>query len=47
MKNEKLDLETYMVEPVLRDRLFRVNPADLKRNFQPLGELDEADIADI
>ena len=47
MKREKLDLETCMVEPVLRDRLFRVNPAELKRNFLPLGELDEADIADI
>lgn len=47
MAKEKLDLETYMVEPALRDRLFRVRPEDLKMNYQPLGELDDVDIADI
>ncbi len=47
MHESKLDLETYMVAPVFRDRLFRVNPAQLTHNFQPMGELDEEDISEI
>lgn len=47
MKNEKLDLEISMVAPVLRDRLFRVNPENLNRDFQPMGELDDEDISEI
>ncbi len=45
--NDKLDLETSMVAPVLRDRLFRVNPENLTRDFQPMGELDEEAISEI
>ena len=47
MNNKRLDLETSMVAPVLRDKLFRVNPEQLIRDFQPMGELDEEDISEI
>ncbi|MCV2864414.1 ParB N-terminal domain-containing protein [Albidovulum sediminicola] len=47
MAKEKLDLETYMVDPVLRDRLYRVNPEALTRDYQPMGELDAEDISEI
>ena len=47
MAKEKLDLETYMVDPVLRDRLYRVNPEALTPDYQPMGELDAEDISEI
>ncbi|WP_170708808.1 MULTISPECIES: ParB N-terminal domain-containing protein [unclassified Ruegeria] len=47
MEIEKIDLETSMVAKELRSKLFRMNPADLHPDFQPLGELDRDDIAEI
>ncbi len=47
MPNKTLDLETSLVAPALRDKLFRVNPAELIRDFQPMGELDEEDISEV
>jgi hypothetical protein len=47
MAKEKLNLETYMVDPVLRDRLYRVNPEALTRDYQPMGKLDAEDISEI
>jgi hypothetical protein len=41
------DLETYMVAPILRDRLFRVPLAALNRDYQPMGELAAEDIGKI
>lgn len=36
-----------MVAKPLRDKLFRIDPADLHPDFRPLGELDSDDIAEV
>lgn len=47
METEKPDLETSLVAKEFRDKLFRMKPADLHPDFQPLGKLDRDDIAEI
>ena len=47
MTYDFLDFETSMIAKTLRDRLFRIDPAKLRPDFQPLGELDDDDLAEI
>ena len=47
MDEKRIDIETYMIAGIFRDRLFRVRPRELAHESLSMGELNEEDIQDI
>ncbi len=47
MAKTKIDIETYMVPPILGPKLFRIDPNELTFNCRSKGELYKEDICEI